>query len=90
VSVPTRKVSPTQTHLEETAMNRTLTALRIAAAVLIAMAILLAAAFTGSSAFAAEGYGVLMENGKQRIDSGVNGNQMCVIIDDKLICAAMN
>jgi hypothetical protein len=72
-----RKVSPTQSHLEEPAMNKIFTAL------------LIAAALSSTGAFAEDKFHVSMENGKQRIDFSLNGNDKCVMIDDKIVCAPM-
>jgi hypothetical protein len=75
------KVTPTQTHLEDTTMNRLLAAL-------IQIA-LIAAAFDSNGASAEDRYRVSMENGKQRVDFSLNGNDKCVMIDDKIACAPM-
>jgi len=32
---------------------------------------------------------VTMQNGKQRVDFSLNGNDKCVLIDDKITCAPM-
>jgi hypothetical protein len=77
-----RKVSPTQTHLEEPAMNKILTAALI-------KIVLIAAALCSTSAFAEDKFHVSMENGKQRIDFSLNGNAKCAIVDDKITCQPM-
>jgi hypothetical protein len=69
-----RKVSPTQTQLEEQTMNKILTVL------------LIASALSSSAAFAEDRYRTSTENGKQRIDFSLNGNDKCVIINDRISC----
>ena len=48
--------------------------------------LLIAAALTSSSAFAEDKFQVSMENGKQRIDFSLNGNEMCPMLDDRMTC----
>jgi hypothetical protein len=55
----------------------------------ILAALLIAAALSSTSAFAEDKFRVTMENGKPRIDFSLNGNDKCVIIDDKIHCAPM-
>lgn len=50
---------------------------------------LIAGALGGTSAAAEDRYRVSMENGKQRVDFSLNGNDRCVMIDDKIVCAPM-
>jgi hypothetical protein len=63
--------------LEEQIMNKILRTL------------LIAAVLSGSAAFAEDTLRVSLENGKQRVDFSLNGNDKCVIIDDKIHCAPM-
>jgi len=51
--------------------------------------LLIATALSSGSAFAEDRLRVSMENGKQRVDFSLNGNDKCVMIDDKIICAPM-
>ncbi len=51
--------------------------------------LLIAGILSGSSAFAEDKFRVSMENGKQRVDFSLNGNDKCVLIDDKIVCAPM-
>jgi hypothetical protein len=48
--------------------------------------LLIAAALSSTGAFAEDKFHVSMENGKQRIDFSLNGNDKCVIINDKITC----
>ena len=48
-----------------------------------------AAVLSSTSAFAEDTLRVSMENGKQRVDFSLNGNDKCVMIDDKIHCAPM-
>ncbi len=48
--------------------------------------LLIAAALSSTASFAEDRYRVSMEDGKQRIDFSLNGNNRCVIIDDKIRC----
>ncbi|MEO8006200.1 MAG: hypothetical protein ABI771_14900 [Betaproteobacteria bacterium] len=50
---------------------------------------LIAAALASNGASAEDRYRVSMENGKQRVDFSLNGNDKCVMIDDKIVCAPM-
>ena len=72
-----RKVSPTQTHLEDPAMNK------------IVASLLIAAALSSTGAYAEDRYRTSTENGKQRIDFSLNGNDKCMIINDRIICQPM-
>ena len=63
-------------------MNKILTAALI-------KTMLIAAILSGTAAFAEDKFHVSMENGKQRIDFSLNGNDKCVIVDDKIVCAPM-
>ena len=51
--------------------------------------LLIAAALSSTAAFAEDTLRVSMENGKQRVDFSLNGNDKCVMIDDKIHCAPM-
>ena len=51
--------------------------------------LVIAAVLSGSTAFAEDTLRVSMENGKQRVDFSLNGNDKCVMIDDKIVCAPM-
>ena len=51
--------------------------------------LLIAAALSSTSAFAEDTLRVSMQNGKQRVDFSLNGNDKCVMIDDKIHCAPM-
>jgi hypothetical protein len=50
---------------------------------------LIATALASNAASAEDRYRVSMENGKQRVDFTLNGNDRCVMIDDKIVCAPM-
>lgn len=50
---------------------------------------LIAAALANNDAAAEDRYRVSMENGKQRVDFTLNGNDRCAMIDDKIVCAPM-
>lgn len=50
---------------------------------------LIAATLGSNGAFAEDRFRVSMENGKQRVDFSLNGNDKCVMIDDKIVCAPM-
>jgi hypothetical protein len=51
--------------------------------------LVMAAVLSGTSAFAEDTMRVSMQNGKQRVDFSLNGNDKCVMIDDKIYCAPM-
>jgi hypothetical protein len=52
--------------------------------------LLIAPALTSTAALADDNkFRVSMENGKQRVDFSLNGNNKCVMIDDKIVCAPM-
>ena len=51
--------------------------------------LVIAAALASSTAFAEDTLRVSMQNGKQRVDFSLNGNDKCVMIDDKIHCAPM-
>jgi len=55
----------------------------------ILAALLVAAAVSAPGAFAEDKIHVSMENGKQRIDFSLNGNDKCVIINDRITCQPM-
>jgi len=55
----------------------------------ILTALLIAAALSSATAFAEDTLRVTMQNGKQRVDFSLNGNDKCVLIDDKITCAPM-
>ena len=49
----------------------------------------IAAILSSSTAFAEDTLRVSMENGKQRVDFSLNGNDKCVMVDDKITCQPM-
>ena len=51
--------------------------------------LVIAAVLSSTSAFAEDTLRVSMENGKQRVDFSLNGNDKCVMINDKIHCAPM-
>jgi hypothetical protein len=51
--------------------------------------LIVAAALSSATAFAEDTLRVTMQNGKQRVDFSLNGNDKCVLIDDKITCAPM-
>jgi hypothetical protein len=51
--------------------------------------LLIAALLSSFSAFAEDTLRVSMEDGKKRVDFSLNGNDKCVMIDDKITCAPM-
>ena len=51
--------------------------------------LLIAGVLSSAGAFAEDKFKVSMENGKQRVDFSLNGNDKCVMIDDKITCAPM-
>ena len=51
--------------------------------------LVIAAVLSSSAAFAEDTLRVSMQNGKQRVDFTLNGNDKCVMIDDKITCAPM-
>ena len=51
--------------------------------------LMIAAALSSATAFAEDTLRVTMQNGKQRVDFSLNGNDKCVMIDDKITCAPM-
>ena len=51
--------------------------------------LLIATALSSTGALAEDKFHVSMENGKQRIDFSLNGNDKCVIINDKITCQPM-
>ena len=51
--------------------------------------LMIAAALSSTAAFADDTLRVTMQNGKQRVDFSLNGNDKCVMIDDKITCAPM-
>ena len=51
--------------------------------------LMIAAILSSSGAFAEDKFRVSMENGKQRVDFSLNGNDRCVLVDDKIHCAPM-
>ena len=48
--------------------------------------LLIAAALSNTSAFAANGAGLSMETAGNRADFSLNGNDKCVMVDDKITC----
>ena len=55
----------------------------------ILSALVIAAILSSTAAFAEDTLRVSMQNGKQRVDFSLNGNDKCVMIDDKITCAPM-
>ncbi|HVY07452.1 MAG TPA: hypothetical protein VHB46_15870 [Burkholderiales bacterium] len=55
----------------------------------ILAAALIVTALSSTAAFAEDRYRTSIENGKQRIDFSLNGNDKCTIVDDKVACAPM-
>ena len=51
--------------------------------------LVIAAALASATAFAEDTLRVSLQNGKQRVDFSLNGNDKCVMIDDKIHCAPM-
>jgi hypothetical protein len=51
--------------------------------------LVLAAVLSSATAFAEDTLRVSMQNGKQRVDFSLNGNNKCVLVDDKIHCAPM-
>jgi hypothetical protein len=51
--------------------------------------LVIAAVLASTAAFAEDTLRVSMENGKQRVDFSLNGNNKCVLVDDKIHCAPM-
>jgi hypothetical protein len=51
--------------------------------------LVLAAVLSSSAAYAEDTLRVSMQNGKQRVDFSLNGNDKCVMVDDKITCAPM-
>ena len=48
--------------------------------------LLIAVALSSTGAFAEDKFRVSMENGKQRIDFSLTGNEMCPMLDDRMTC----
>ena len=48
-----------------------------------------AAVLSSTTAFAEDTLRVSMENGKKRVDFSLNGNDKCVMVDDKITCQPM-
>ena len=48
--------------------------------------LLIAGVLSSSGAFAEDKFKVSMENGKQRVDFSLNGNDKCVMINDRITC----
>ncbi len=55
----------------------------------ILAATLIATALSSTGAFAEDRYRTSTENGKQRIDFSLNGNNRCVIVDERITCQPM-
>ena len=51
--------------------------------------LLITSALSSASAFAEDRLRVSQQDGKQRVDFSLNGNDKCVMIDDKITCAPM-
>ncbi|MEO8156887.1 MAG: hypothetical protein ABI648_03755 [Betaproteobacteria bacterium] len=51
--------------------------------------LLIAAALSSTGAFAADRSPGSIEDGKQRADSGVIGHDACIMLDQRIDCAAM-
>ena len=48
--------------------------------------LMIAAGLSSTAAFAEDTLRVSMENGKKRVDFSLNGNDKCVMVDDKITC----
>lgn len=48
--------------------------------------LMIAAALSSTAAFAEDTLRVSMENGKKRVDFSLNGNDKCVMVDEKITC----
>mgnify|MGYP001268873243 CR=1 FL=1 len=55
----------------------------------ILSALVIAITLFSSAAFAEDTLRVSVQDGKQRVDFSLNGNDKCVMIDDKIHCAPM-
>ena len=55
----------------------------------ILSSLVIAAILSSTAAYGEDKFKVSMENGKQRVDFSLNGNNKCVIIDDKIHCQPM-
>ena len=51
--------------------------------------LLIAGILSSTAVYGEDKFRVSMENGKQRVDFSLNGNDKCVMIDDKIVCAPM-
>ncbi len=51
--------------------------------------LMIAAALSSTTAFAEDTLRVSMENGKKRVDFSLNGNDKCVMVDEKITCQPM-
>jgi len=51
--------------------------------------VLIAAALSSSAALAEDRLRVSVEDGKQRVDFTLNGTNVCVMLDDKIVCRPM-
>ncbi len=51
--------------------------------------LVIAAILSSTAAYGEDKFRVSMENGKQRVDFSLNGNNKCVIIDGKIHCQPM-
>ena len=55
----------------------------------ILSALVIAVTLSSTVALAEDKFRVSMQNGKQRVDFSLNGNDKCVMIDDKIHCQPM-
>ncbi len=49
-------------------------------------ALLVATALSSSAALAEDRFRVSLEDGKQRVDFTLDGTNVCVMLDDKIVC----
>ncbi len=52
----------------------------------ILAALLIASALSSSAALAEDRFRVSLEDGKQRVDFTLDGTNLCVMLDDKIVC----
>lgn len=52
-------------------------------------AVLIATALSSSAVLAEDRLHVSMEDGKRRVDFTLNGTNLCVMLDDKIVCKTM-
>ena len=51
--------------------------------------LMIAAVLSSTTAFAEDTLRVSMENGKKRVEFSLNGNDRCIMVDEKITCAPM-